>query len=166
MQYLAGLAIVEAVRKGLGPEYETIGRRMRIKWPNDVYADVGSATEEATEGGAGKQKERKGTFTFMGRRYAKMAGVLVNSQFAGKELALVVGCGINTLNPRPTTSLSDLIATHNVSHPIEKQVSIVSQERFAGAILTTLERFWNEFIAAGGHFGPFVERYRDVWLHS
>lgn len=91
MQYLAGLAIVEAVRKGLGPEYETIGRRMRIKWPNDVYADVGSATEEVLEVGAGKQEERKGTFTFMGRRYAKMAGVLVNSQFAGKELALVVG---------------------------------------------------------------------------
>lgn len=61
---------------------------MRIKWPNDVYADVGSAAEE--QAGPG-QEGRKGTFEYLGRRYAKMAGVLVNSQFAGKELALVVG---------------------------------------------------------------------------
>lgn len=41
----------------------------------------------------------------------------------------------------------------------------VSQERFAGAIVATLENMWNTFVHAQG-FEPFVERYRRAWLHS
>lgn len=154
VQYLAGLAIVESVRSGaLGKEYaEAIGNKIRIKWPNDVYAQVG--------------EERKGTFTFQNKTYAKMAGVLVNSQFAGSDLALVVGCGINTLNARPTTSLSDLIEAYNHTHPDQTPLKIISQERFAGAILATFERMWNTFLRNGGSFVPFIEAYRRAWLHS
>lgn len=154
VQYLAGLAIVESVRSGaLGQEYaEAIGNKIRIKWPNDVYAQIGD--------------ERKGTFIYQNKTYAKMAGVLVNSQFAGSDLALVVGCGINTLNARPTTSLSDLIEAYNLSHPDQKPLEIVSQERFAGAILATFERMWNTFLRNGGSFVPFIEAYRRAWLHS
>lgn len=82
VQYLAALAIVEAVRGALGPEYAAVGRKLRIKWPNDVYADVGGAQE---------QQERKGTFEHRGRRWAKCAGVLINSQFAGKDFKLIAG---------------------------------------------------------------------------
>ncbi|UZJ54270.1 hypothetical protein CBS101457_003590 [Exobasidium rhododendri] len=164
VQYLAGLAIVESVRSGiLGAEYAAIGEKIRIKWPNDVYAEVSDADEQ--------EGERKGTFAFRGKRYAKMAGVLVNSQFAGGRISLVVGCGINTLNPRPTTSLSDLINAHNSSlldFPSSRDghLASISQERFAGAIIATFERMWNTFISAGGSFDPFVDAYRRAWLHS
>lgn len=177
VQYLAGLAIVESVRGGaLGRDYAAaIGSKLRIKWPNDVYAQVQDEDDSASC--RGKDSARKGTFVWRGKRYAKMAGVLVNTQFAGSELALVVGCGINTLNARPTTSLSDLIEAHNsesrhksgvqgagsVSPP---PLAVVSQERFAGAILATFERMWNTFVAAGGSFVPFVDAYRRAWLHS
>lgn len=159
VQYLAGLAIVESVRSGsLGEEYaNTIGNKIRIKWPNDVYAQVDDQNERST---------RKGTFTYQNKTYAKMAGVLINSQFAGSDLALVVGCGINTLNARPTTSLSDLIEAYNKSHPDQKPLPTISQERFAGAILATFERMWNTFLRNGGSFTPFVEAYRRAWLHS
>lgn len=159
VQYLAGLAIVESVRSGaLGQEYaHAIGNKIRIKWPNDVYAQVGDEGEKSV---------RKGTFTYQNKTYAKMAGVLVNSQFAGSDLALVVGCGINTLNARPTTSLSDLIEEYNLSNPNQKPLEIVSQERFAGAILATFERMWNTFLKNGGSFMPFIEAYRRAWLHS
>lgn len=161
VQYLAGLAIVESVRSGiLGQEYTAIGEKIRIKWPNDVYAEVGQADDD-------DQEDRKGTFVHLGKRYAKMAGVLVNSQFTGTQMSLVVGCGINTLNPRPTTSLSDLIQAHNSSIAESKdKLSPVCQELFAGAILATFEQMWNTFINAGGSFEPFIQAYRRAWLHS
>lgn len=163
VQYLAALAIVESVRSGmLGSEYCVIGEKMRIKWPNDVYAEVGPADQD--------EGERKGTFVHHGKRLAKMAGVLVNSQFTGNQVSLVVGCGINTLNDRPTTSLSDLIQAYNrrttPDAPGSEKLASVSQERFAGAILATFERMWNTFVSAGGSFEPFVDAYRQAWLHS
>jgi biotin--protein ligase len=167
VQYLAGLAIVESVRGGmLGPEYSAIGRKIRIKWPNDVYAEVGNSEYDTHEAGKGGVSPRKGTFTYQGKEYAKMAGVLVNSQFSGSKISLVVGCGINTLNPRPTTSLSDLIQAHNERNNTESKLPPVSQEQFAGAIIATFERMWNTFVQAGGSFEPFVEAYRRTWLHS
>lgn len=94
IQYLAGLAIVEAVRTGLGEGYERLN--VRIKWPNDVYAEVPEKEGDGADGAGGADAGtgaggRKGTFILGGKRYAKMAGVLVNSQFAGKEFTLVVG---------------------------------------------------------------------------
>jgi biotin--protein ligase len=165
VQYLAGLAIVESIRSGaLGEQYaQALGDKLRIKWPNDVYAHV----PETSYPKHPQQAPRKGTFVWHGRRYAKMAGVLVNSQFAGSDLVLVVGCGINTLNSRPTTSLSDLIETHNAGiHDKSLALPVVSQEQFAGAILATFERMWNVFLQAGGSFQPFVDSYRRAWLHS
>ncbi|KDN37679.1 class II aaRS and biotin synthetase [Tilletiaria anomala UBC 951] len=158
VQYIAGLAIVLAVRHALGRAYVEVGQKIRIKWPNDVYAEVG---EDAPG-----QEQRKGTFTVDGKRYAKLAGVLVNSQFAGKDFALVVGCGINCLNSRPTTSLSDLISIHNATLPTDRSaLPLVSQEALLGAILATFEQLWNIFIKTGT-FEPFKELYRDIWLHS
>lgn len=59
--------MVEAVRKT--PGYEDVG--LRLKWPNDIYADVGT--------GEGHE------------RYRKIGGILVNSSYAGDEFTLVVG---------------------------------------------------------------------------
>jgi biotin--protein ligase len=82
VQYLAGLAIVQAIRTGLGAEYAEVGRKVRLKWPNDIYAEV--------EDGPGSE-ERKGVFKHLGKSWAKMGGILVNSQFERGVWSLVVG---------------------------------------------------------------------------
>ncbi|CEH14264.1 Biotin holocarboxylase synthetase/biotin-protein ligase [Ceraceosorus bombacis] len=163
IQYLAALAIVESVRSGaLGPDYaKHLGPKLRVKWPNDVYADVGQSRSEEVA------KPRTGTFVHNGRNYAKLAGILVNSQFAGKDFQLVLGCGINCLNARPTTSLSDLITNHNSRLCAgEAALELVSQEKLAGAVLATLEKLWRIFAGGGGSFEPFIPLYEQVWLHS
>ena len=66
IQYLFGLAVVEAIRGVKG--YEQLG--IVLKWPNDIYADLGSEGET---------------------RYKKIGGILVNSSYAGSDFTLVVG---------------------------------------------------------------------------
>lgn len=66
VQYLFGLAVVEAVRGASGYE----GVAVKLKWPNDIYGDVGSA---------GKPELKK------------IGGILVNSSYAGDDFTLVVG---------------------------------------------------------------------------
>lgn len=153
VQYLAGLAIVTAIREGLGKEYEAVGRRVRLKWPNDIYAQVSS-----DKGG-----QRKGVFEHLGKKWAKMGGILVNSQYMSGKWSLVVGCGINCLNPLPTVSLSALIDEYNAENA--SSLPHISQEQLAGAVLATFERLWYEFLQVGT-WSTFAERYRQVWLHS
>ena len=66
LQYLFGLAVVEAIRTA--PGYQEIG--VCLKWPNDIYGDIG---------GEGSDK------------YRKIGGILVNSSYAGDDFTLVVG---------------------------------------------------------------------------
>ncbi|CAD6887938.1 unnamed protein product [Tilletia controversa] len=184
VQYLAALAVVLALRSGVvlpagssgeGEEEEVrsafgrrVGEKVRIKWPNDLYAEVEEDEQglEASMAALGLG-ERKGTFVKDGKRYAKLGGILVNSQFADNEFMLVVGCGVNVLNRRPTTSISDLILAAN-STAVERNeptLPILSQEDFGGGVLATFERLWSVFEQAGS-FQPFLEAYREVWLHS
>ncbi|PWN22267.1 class II aaRS and biotin synthetase [Microstroma glucosiphilum] len=157
VQYLAGLAIVQAIRAGLGAEYAEVGRKVRLKWPNDIYAEV--------EDGPGSE-ERKGVFKHLGKSWAKMGGILVNSQFEKGVWSLVVGCGINTLNPLPTTSLSALIDTYNAKHSSSPPLAHVSQERLAASILTTFSSLWSHFLLSGGWSPTLARLYRQYWLHS
>lgn len=161
VQYLAGLSIIQSIKSGLGEEYKSIGEKIRIKWPNDIYAVVEDEQESIARG-----EERKGTLRIGNQTFAKLSGVLVNSSFAKNEFSLVVGCGINCLNERPTTSLSDLIKSHNSKNgkSQDQGLEIVSQERLAGSVLATFEKFWKVFQEFG--FEPFVEMYREIWLHS
>lgn len=75
IQYLFGLAVVEAVR-GV-PGYEDIG--VRLKWPNDVYGDVGGVGTD---------------------QYRKIGGILVNSSYAGDDFTLVVGVFLLSIRAR------------------------------------------------------------------
>lgn len=68
MQYLVGLAVVEAVKTI--PGLEQLG--ICLKWPNDIYADFGE-----TDGS--------------GDRYRKIGGVLINSSYANGVFSLVAG---------------------------------------------------------------------------
>lgn len=87
IQYITALAIVESIRTRKG--YENVP--LRIKWPNDVYAELDN----------GELK--------------KVGGLLVNSSFAQNEFLLVIGCGVNLNNRHPTVSINDIIAQQGLA---------------------------------------------------
>ncbi|KAI0685185.1 hypothetical protein BC835DRAFT_1290884 [Cytidiella melzeri] len=131
IQYLFALAVVEACRhKGVLGER---GSSVRIKWPNDVYI-VGNEDSGRT---------------------TKVAGILVYTAFSGTDVDVVIGCGLNVLNPPPIASLA--------SFAPEKKPTM---ERTLAILMTTFEAMWNTFIAGQGSFEPFMDLYLDRWLHS
>jgi biotin--protein ligase len=88
IQYIAAIAIVEGI-KFYEPGYEVLP--IKLKWPNDVYAlDPKSPPGQ--------------------KQWTKIAGILVNSSYSNGAYNLVVGIGLNTTNPAPTTSLNALCA--------------------------------------------------------
>lgn len=157
LQYLSGLAVVEGIRLALGPAGHEVAEKVRMKWPNDIYAEIPAHEEQ--------ERAKTATFELNGKRYAKLGGILVNSQFSGgQEFILISGCGVNCLNARPTTSVSDLVQIHN--QQTGASLPQVTQEQLAGAILSTFDSIWKVFMQHDGNFGPFVERYRQIWLHG
>ncbi|KAI9488995.1 biotin-protein ligase [Zychaea mexicana] len=130
LQYIIALAVVESVRSRKGYE----GVPLRVKWPNDVYAEDGDQLK-------------------------KVGGILVNSSFVQDEFLIVIGCGINVSNPRPTVSINDVIQAHNPSLPR------ISPEDMLAGILVLFERFYSEFCEKGmGSW--FLDLYYKRWLHS
>lgn len=89
VQYIMGLAVVEALRRA--PGYEALP--VRVKWPNDIYV-------------AGED----------GLPPRKIGGVLVTSSFMHGTFSLVVGCGVNVNNSEPTDCVNDVIVRHNKKH--------------------------------------------------
>ncbi|KAI0822378.1 class II aaRS and biotin synthetase [Trametes gibbosa] len=133
VQYLLALAVAEACRDAtvLGED----GARVRIKWPNDIYVEIP---------GSGERK--------------KIGGILVNTSFSAGRVELVIGCGLNVLNPPPIASLAQLLPPGSERHP--------TMERTLAAIMAHFERMWTAFVAARGSFAPFMDLYLDRWLHS
>ncbi|ORZ22394.1 biotin-protein ligase [Absidia repens] len=131
IQYIIALAVVESIRSR--PGYEEVP--IRLKWPNDIYADL------------------------PGQGLKKVGGLLVNSSFLANEFLLVIGCGINLSNSRPTVSINDVITQHN------RSLARLTPEDMLANILVTFERFYNEFCEKG--MGPwFLDLYYKRWLHS
>ncbi|SCZ93327.1 BZ3500_MvSof-1268-A1-R1_Chr6-2g08610 [Microbotryum saponariae] len=135
LQYLFGLAVVEAIRGT--PGYA--GVEVCLKWPNDVYGRVGE-----------------------GKELRKIGGILVNSSYAGDEFTLVVGCGINTSNPLPTTSVNELVAAHNAQYGTA--LAPFTPEVLMARVLHQFGGMWDVFLNEG--FEPFVNRYLGCWIHS
>ncbi|KAJ6463936.1 class II aaRS and biotin synthetase [Mycena sanguinolenta] len=131
VQYLFALAVVEACRDEsvLGDAADPV----RLKWPNDIYAVFG--------------EEKR-----------KIGGILVNTSFGGGKVDIVIGSGLNVLNPPPITSLSQLLAPDEDHH--------LSMERTAAAILVKFERMWTVFVQGRGSFEPFMDLYLQRWMHS
>lgn len=77
LQYVAALAVVDAV----SAEPQWSGLSVRIKWPNDVYADG-----------------------------EKIGGVLCEGVFRDGEFHVTVGIGMNITNACPTTCLRDAVS--------------------------------------------------------
>ena len=75
MQYLFGLAVVEAVRSLSGYE----GVEIRLKWPNDLYV-VMPRSGPVSEPLSGEDGDLR-----------KIGGILVNSFFAGGDFTIIIG---------------------------------------------------------------------------
>ncbi|KAI1314935.1 biotin holocarboxylase synthetase, partial [Mortierella claussenii] len=75
VQYLMALAVVEGVCSIEG--YEDLP--LRLKWPNDIYAEA--PLEHPSQAVVVKEGERK---------MIKIGGVLVNSNFSGSEFLLII----------------------------------------------------------------------------
>ncbi|KAG8940830.1 biotin holocarboxylase synthetase [Tulasnella sp. 424] len=135
IQYLFGLAVVEACRKAMPGNS---GEQVRLKWPNDVYAAI---KNEST----GKEELKK------------LGGILVTTNFSGGLVDVVIGCGINVLNPLPTTSLSQLVPPGTQSE--------LTMEKTIATIMPVFEQMWDTFLSHGS-FEPFMDLYLTRWLHS
>ncbi|KAJ3017493.1 biotin holocarboxylase synthetase [Thoreauomyces humboldtii] len=143
VQYLAGLAIIEAIRSKPGCEDLPI----HLKWPNDIYARA--------EPGPGGLK--------------KIGGILVTSSYQGGAFRMVVGCGLNVTNPHPTTSVSEIIQRHLAG----KGDATVDGEEVLARIMVRFDQMYQEFASPSVGkdrfrfaFEPFLDRYYHVWLHS
>ncbi|KAI9797254.1 MAG: biotin holocarboxylase synthetase [Piccolia ochrophora] len=133
VQYLAALAIVKAV-KSYDRGYENTP--VKLKWPNDIYA------EDPTKPGE--------------NRHVKIGGILVNSSYSGQEYLMVVGIGLNTTNPSPTTSLNALLPPHLPAFTLEKLLA---------RILTAFSTLYTTFLSAGVTDALLAEYYQH-WLHT
>ncbi|WWC68621.1 biotin-[acetyl-CoA-carboxylase] ligase [Kwoniella pini CBS 10737] len=148
IQYIMALAVCEAV-----DEDGRLG--VRIKWPNDIYAEVEGVG--GTEIGSGKKGK------------AKLGGILVNTNFVGGKWRIVVGCGINVLNALPTTSLSQLhsllaakLSSTTSSRPLP---AAPTMEGTFAKIMSSFDSKWEQFIDEKG-FKGFMNEYHGRWLHS
>lgn len=159
IQYLAAIAIVEAVRSydgGLlggrgggdyrGSKYSALP--IKLKWPNDVYAqDPVDPWKDA----AGKMPN-----------YVKIGGILTNCAYSQGAYQMVVGVGLNTNNAKPTTSLDAVLAKFGgggaKSEPFRS-------ERLLARLLTRFEALYREFLRSG-FTREMEERYYANWLHT
>ncbi|RDA84274.1 hypothetical protein CP532_3337 [Ophiocordyceps camponoti-leonardi (nom. inval.)] len=138
LQYIAAIAVVEAVQS-LGKGYESLP--VKLKWPNDIYAL--DPTKPASQ-----------------RQYVKIGGVLSHCGYCDGQYQVVLGIGINATNPRPTTSLSDLLSVHAAAATAPLRLEVL-----LARILTRLEAVHAQFLRYG--FSDDLEkRYYRHWLHT
>lgn len=69
---------------------------------------------------------------------------------------------MNTSNPRPTTSVNDIVALHNRRHGTS--LPPFDQETLLALILNQFSSMWPKFIESG--FSTFTDSYLERWIHS
>ncbi|KAJ3057141.1 biotin holocarboxylase synthetase [Rhizophlyctis rosea] len=141
LQYLIGLAVVEALRSAPGLEALPV----HLKWPNDIYC----RTDEGLK---------------------KIGGILVTSSYMNGKFSLFVGCGINIANAKPTTSINELIQLHNQRHNISIPL-LSCEQGLAKILTRFEMLYHEFVAASTDSsftfaFEPFLDRYYRVWLHS
>lgn len=133
IQYLAALAIVRGV-KNYAPGYDQIP--VKLKWPNDIYAQLPGSTANPI---------------------VKIGGILVNSSYSGSSYDIVCGIGLNLANPLPTTSLNQLASAANLKP--------FTYEKLLASILANFEEIYADFCARG-FGRDMEGEYYDAWLHT
>lgn len=146
IQYLAAIAIVEAVQTYDGTAYSDLP--VKLKWPNDVYAQ----DPENPWKDAATKKEAN---------YVKIGGILTNCAYSNGAYQMVVGVGLNTTNGKPTTSLDAVLAKFSQRHNLPP----FRIERLLARLLTRFESLYREFVS-NGFTREMEERYYDNWLHT
>ncbi|KAM5346400.1 hypothetical protein ACJ41O_009405 [Fusarium nematophilum] len=134
IQYIAAIAMVEAVQS-YDRGYENIP--IKLKWPNDIYA------LDPTKSGDKPS-------------YVKVGGILSQCLYFNGAYQIILGVGLNTVNPRPTISISDLVP------PGSPELHL---ETLLARVLTRLEAIYAQFLREG--FSRDLEaRYYRHWLHT
>lgn len=88
--------------------------------------------------------------------YVKIGGILSQCCYFDGAYQIILGIGINTINPRPTTSISDLLPPGTPPLYIENLLA---------RVLTRLESIYAQFLREG--FSSDLEsRYYRHWLHT
>ncbi|KAJ3098247.1 biotin holocarboxylase synthetase [Phlyctochytrium planicorne] len=141
IQYLFALSVVDALRSQ--PGYEEAP--FRIKWPNDIYAVV-SASD--------------GTKT-----YQKLGGILVTSSYESGVFNILIGCGLNVSNLRPTISINEILR----SKPSTTHLKPFRTEQVLALVLSNFESMYRDFTKDDKGpfpFERFLPKYYKYWLHS
>ncbi|OAA79113.1 Biotin--acetyl-CoA-carboxylase ligase [Akanthomyces lecanii RCEF 1005] len=134
VQYIAAIAVVEAIRS-YGRGYENL--QVKLKWPNDIYAL--DPSKPASE-----------------KSYIKIGGILSQCGYYDGNYQIILGIGINAVNPRPTTSISDMLG---------EGAAPLHLETLLARILTRIEAVYAQFRREG--FSANLEsRYYRHWLHT
>jgi biotin--protein ligase len=133
IQYLAALAIVRGIQN-YAPGYNQIP--VKLKWPNDIYAQVPGSTANPI---------------------VKIGGILVNSSYSGSNYDIVCGIGLNLANPLPTTSLNMLASAANLKP--------FTYEKLLASILANFEDIYTDFCHKG-FSRELEGEYYDAWLHT
>ncbi|CVK99693.1 hypothetical protein FPRO06_08149 [Fusarium proliferatum] len=134
IQYITAIAMVEAVQS-YDRGYENIP--IKLKWPNDIYAIDPT-----------KSKEKP--------HYVKVGGILSQCLYFDGNYQIILGVGLNTINPRPTISISDLVPSGAPELHLETLLA---------RVLTRIEAIYAQFLREG--FSADLEaRYYRHWLHT
>lgn len=133
IQYLAAIAIVRGI-KAYAPGYSDIG--VKLKWPNDIYAQLPGSTANPI---------------------VKIGGILVNSSYSGTSYDIVCGIGLNLANPLPTTSLNMLAEAADLAP--------FTYEKLLASILAQFEYLYTDFCHRG-FSRDMEDEYYAAWLHT
>ncbi|KAM0556968.1 hypothetical protein ACHAPJ_005647 [Fusarium lateritium] len=134
IQYITAIAMVEAVRS-YDRGYEDIP--IKLKWPNDIYALDPTKSKDKPQ-------------------YVKVGGILSQCLYFDGNYQIILGVGLNTTNPRPTISISDLVPAGAPELHLETLLA---------RVLTRIEAIYAQFLREG-FSNDLEQRYYRHWLHT
>lgn len=155
IQYVAAIAVVEAIQ-AYGAGYEDL--QVKLKWPNDIckFAIPPMCFLRAPLTLSRSTDALDPSKPASAKSYVKIGGILSQCGYSGGAYQIVLGIGINAVNPRPTTSISDMLPEG--AEPLRL-------ERLLALMLTRLEAIYAEF-RRDGFSSDLEARYYRHWLHS
>ncbi|XP_055545845.1 biotin--protein ligase [Wyeomyia smithii] len=132
IQHLVAVAVVRGIRGIANCDKLDI----RLKWPNDIYAN----------------------------RVVKIGGLIINSRFDSDQAVVNIGCGLNVNNSSPTGCIDDLIrefnAKNNTNYPclrIEQTLALIFNE---------IERLYDAIQCGEVDMQHLYDLYYENWLHQ
>ncbi|AAS52005.1 ADR085Wp [Eremothecium gossypii ATCC 10895] len=164
VQYLAILAYCEAILS-YGSGFEDIP--IRIKWPNDMYVlKPHYYYQNKLRLLGGGVNAKLPVPADAEESYAKISGLLVNSNLMNNKYSLLLGCGLNVSNELPTVSLKSWVDILNVER---KNMGLnllpeLSAEELLAKYMNKLDIILKDFVNHGPHV--ILPRYYKLWMHS